>query len=145
MKHAGISLFTRPGRAASAPTKDLKTRFDEAMLARYRRIRQVCPATGSIFVRMLNAHGALAMAETLIRGTYHSQFPLDGSGHVSECFTRLWLLGHVDLSVEQLVLQEPWRQLFTGQQLEIAERRLTDCGYDCSKLNQGLLIFREAA
>ena len=34
----------------------------------------------------------------------------------------------LDLSVEALVLQEPWRQLFSQEELEVAQRRLNEAG-----------------
>lgn len=40
-------------------------------------------------------------------------------------FERLWELGRMDLTVESLVLQEQWAHLFTDQELQEAERRLT--------------------
>ena len=46
----------------------------------------------------------------------------------SEGFTQLFLRGkeHLKLSVEHLVLMEPWRELFTEEQQAVAHKRLKD-------------------
>ena len=48
---------------------------------------------------------------------------------VSDGFTALWERGRLDLSVEALVLQERFRNLFTEQELERARERLAEYGY----------------
>jgi len=48
---------------------------------------------------------------------------------MSGCLTRLWEEQRLDLSLEALVIKEPWRQLFTRSELKEAERRLRELGY----------------
>ena len=45
-------------------------------------------------------------------------------------FERLRDSKNFELTVEFLVLQEPWRQLFEQRYLDEAEKRLRDCGFD---------------
>ena len=44
----------------------------------------------------------------------------------SSGFTELYLLKRLDLTVEHLVLQPEWRQLFTLEELVSAQRRLDE-------------------
>jgi hypothetical protein len=69
------------------------------------------------FRAMVNRDGAKETADTLL-----------AMSTTSSGFTELFLLGReaMKLSVEYLVLQRPWRDLFDEGQLEIARRRLRD-------------------
>jgi hypothetical protein len=71
------------------------------------------------FIDMLDDRGGLAAARTLLAGR-----PSDG-------FTKLWELGALELTVEALVLSEPWQSsdLFTPEELATARRRLADAGF----------------
>jgi hypothetical protein len=73
------------------------------------------------FRTMVNRDGAKETADTLL-----------AMSTTSSGFTELFLLGHeaMKLSVEYLVLQRPWRELFDESQLEIARRRLRDVECD---------------
>lgn len=66
------------------------------------------------FLQMVESLGGLQAARQLLS----SEAPASG-------FERLWELGRIDLTVESLVLQEQWAHLFTEQELQEAERRLT--------------------
>ena len=52
------------------------------------------------------------------------------SSNVSEGYTALWELKRLDLTVEALILQPEWNELFTNAEREIARQRLQDYGYD---------------
>ena len=97
---------------------NLEGRFHEEMIAIYRE------ETGfgyypSYFLRMVVEQGGLAAAKQLLS----SSAPSSG-------FTRLWEEQRLDLSVEALVLQEPWSALFTDTELAEARRRLEELGYE---------------
>ncbi len=47
----------------------------------------------------------------------------------AEGLSILWEHQRLDLSVEALVCQEPWRSLFTENEIAEAEKRLSDLGY----------------
>jgi hypothetical protein len=49
---------------------------------------------------------------------------------VSEGYTALWERGRLDLTVEALILEPQWHELFTEEEREIARKRLRDYGYD---------------
>ncbi len=70
------------------------------------------------FVRMLEEHGAVATARTLITAPN----PSDG-------FSRLWELGHLELSVEAIVVRRRFAPLFSHRELALARQRLEALGY----------------
>jgi hypothetical protein len=53
-----------------------------------------------------------------------------GSRQPSEGFTQLYLKGRLDLTVESLVLEEKFRELFTDELLEHARSRLREYGVE---------------
>ncbi|MBZ6378789.1 hypothetical protein B5C34_11075 [Pacificimonas flava] len=69
------------------------------------------------FLQMLAEHGGVETARRLIRGSATSGFET------------LWEHGRLDRSVEALILQPPWRELFSDEEAKIARRRLKDFDY----------------
>ena len=102
--------------------KQIEAEFLEAMLDVYRAVSEVV-ARPARFHNMLGQHGAVETARQLI-----CKDELQGT------FIDLAQLGRLDLSVEALVLQPKYRELFTEAELQKAEDRLVCCGYDASKL-----------
>jgi hypothetical protein len=100
---------------------ELETRFHEAMLGIYEAAKRLKPPYyAPRFLRMVHEHGGKETADRLL-----------ATGEPSEGFTQLLLRGkeNLKISVEYLVLQNPWLDLFTTDQLEIARKRLRD--YKC--------------
>ena len=98
----------------------LLTQFHGAMLAIYDAARRLKPSyVPGDFRRMVNEMGGKAAADKLLA----MEKPSDGFG-------TLLLRGKeaLKLSVEYVVLQNPWRQLFEPEQLAIARRRLLGVG-----------------
>jgi hypothetical protein len=96
----------------------LDAQFDDAMLDIHRSAGELTPpyrAHG--FLSMVRQHGGKETADRLL-----------AKHEASEGFTELFLRGRENLtiSVEYLVLSDPWRQLFTDDQLETARQRLRD-------------------
>ena len=77
-----------------------------------------CSYKPRYFLRMLNEHGAIDTACRLLQ----SESPSDG-------FITLCENNRLDLSVEALILQDTWNQLFNEEDLVIARNRLRDYGY----------------
>lgn len=96
---------------------DLEERFQNEMLRIYREATKF-GYYPTYFLRMVNEQGGLAAARQLL-----------GGDDPSSGFTRLWEEQRLDLSVEAVVLQEPWRSLFTADELTTARRRLEELGY----------------
>ena len=96
---------------------DIAERFQQEMFRVYREVTEF-RYYPTYFLRMVNEQGGLAAAKQLLSGDA-----------VSSGFTRLWKEQRLDLSVEAVVLQEPWRSLFTDEELAKARRRLEEVGY----------------
>lgn len=96
--------------------KEIISQFHLAMLGIYDAALKLKPtykATG--FLRMVNEHGGKETADRLL-----------ATGKPSQGFTELYLRGkdNLKLSVEYIVLQNPWCELFSMEQLKIARARL---------------------
>lgn len=97
----------------------LEVKFDGAMFDIYRRAKLEAKYNATAFLGMLNNHGGLATAKTLINAAKQS----DG-------FTALHLANRLDLTVEALVVEDArWRSLFLSEELEKAKSRLHKNGY----------------
>ncbi len=99
--------------------EQLESAFHREMIHVYEQARSECNYTATRFLQMVNEHGGLKAAKLL----------LAASGH-SEGLTRLWEEDRLDISKESNVVQSPWRQLFTPEELAVVERRLSELEYD---------------
>ena len=100
----------------SQQANPLLAQFDEAMIGIYAAARLLNPPyTPSYFRQMVIELGGKGAADRLL-----------APGDPSSGFTELLLRGkeNLKISVEYLVLQNPWRVLFDPQQLAEARRRL---------------------
>jgi len=98
---------------------DLEKRFNEAMLEVYRRANAEAGYSAARFLSMVTEMGGYETARTLIH-----------SPKVSEGYTALWDGGRLDLTVEAVMLQPEWRDLFPELEREIARGRLAEYGYN---------------
>lgn len=91
----------------------LEQRFRQAMHKLYVDTLQYYPASG--FREMLDAYDGVGTAQLLLQpqDTFHEGF-----------IKIVYEFERPDLTVEWLVLQEPWKQLFSTDELEEARRRL---------------------
>lgn len=96
---------------------ELERNFHQAMLGIYEAARRLKPPYNATrFLQMVNELGGKTAADTLLA----TSEPSDG-------FTELYLRGkHLELSVEYLVLRNPWRSMFEQGQLAEARKRLKD-------------------
>lgn len=88
--------------------------FHTAMLDIYHRALAETGYKATRFLQLVRDKGGLEAARQL----------LENPTMVSEGFTQLALKGRLDLTVEALVLEEPWNTLFSNEQLATAKRRL---------------------
>ena len=104
-----------PGAAPQPPaaTPDLEKAFDRAMRALCEASIRAGYRPGDL-IDMVGARGGFSAAQALL-----------ARPHISDGFTTLWEMGLPDLTVEALVLQAPWRSLFSEGELTTARRRLT--------------------
>jgi hypothetical protein len=97
---------------------DLERRFGEAMLGIYKSgLRLKPPYRATRFLQMVLEQGGKDTADRLL-----------ATDEPSEGFTQLFRRGkeNLKISVEFLVLENPWRELFAKEQLAVARQRLRD-------------------
>jgi hypothetical protein len=96
----------------------LEGQFHRQMLNIYDAASRRCGYRPTRFLRMVKERGGVQAAKTLLRST-----------HYPEGLTTLWQRGCLDISMEALVIGDPWRQLFTAEEISAAERRLQELDY----------------
>src|SRR5437867_1583410 len=89
--------------------------FHKAMLAIYTRAKSECNYNATRFLNMVSESGGLKAAQNLLH-----------ANAVSVGFTALWERHRLDLTVEAVVLDPTWKELFTADELAIAKKRLKD-------------------
>jgi hypothetical protein len=105
--------------AAGDGREGLEAQFHDAMLGVYKHARTECRYTATRFLQFVSERGGLQAArDLLLRGN-----------EVSSGLGRLWECGRLDLTMEALVIREPWRRLFSEEELTVARTRLDALGY----------------
>ena len=100
--------------------QNLSKHFDKAMLEIYQRAKSEAGYNATIFLRMLGDRGGLATAKYLIN-----------SPKPSEGYTHLYERGHLNLTVEAMIVENTkWHELFTSNELAKARLRLKQYGYN---------------
>ena len=99
-------------------SNNLEAQFHQEMLNVYHRAKSECRYSANRFLEMVTDHGGLAAAKQLLASKHHP-----------EGLTRLWQEKRLDISMEALVLRDPWRTLFSQEELRVARKRLDDLGY----------------
>lgn len=92
--------------------------FDRDMRAIYDRARTEAHYSASYFLNMLAELGGIATAKRLLHAPA-----------VSDGFAALWERNRLDLTVEALVIQPHYAELFTAEELSVARYRLDQFGY----------------
>ena len=82
---------------------ELERRFDAAMMRIYHRAWEETKYRATRFHQMLCDHGGIETAQLLLH-----------SNHISEGYTALWERERLDLTVEALILEIQWHELFTA-------------------------------
>ena len=106
------------------PDGALERQFHSKMTEIHERAARECSYHATRFIQMVNHRGGVAAARALL----HSSRPAQG-------LTTLWEHGRLDLSVEAHVCQLEWQDLFTGEEVAIAKKRLNDFGYDAQAVD----------
>lgn len=96
---------------------DLGQEFDGEMMQIYVQAKRQAGYTATRFHQMLTDHGGVETARRLLP-------------QMSDGFAELWRRDRLDLTVEVLVLQSKWHNLFSDEERELARNRLRECGMD---------------
>ena len=97
---------------------DLEMRFHHEMLGTYKEALERCDYRAIRYLQAVNEKGGLRAAKDLLR-----------SPRYPEGLTTLWECGCLDISLEALAVEAPWRKLFTEDELAVAQKRLEDLGH----------------
>jgi len=62
-------------------------------------------------------------------GTVNAVKKLVNSKKIPDGFTKLWKLNRLDLSMEKIIQENEWKNLFTDEERNIARRRLDEYGF----------------
>ena len=103
--------------------KLLSKKLRTGLLAGYETVKQETGYNATYFLQMVQEtdDGAAVAKRLLAKSDY------------SAGLTRLWELGRLDLSVENLILSPEFAPLFTNEELAVARQRLLDYGFDPDK------------
>ncbi len=99
--------------------ENVEAQFHKAMIGVFQQAKEECGYVATRFLQLVSEQGGLRAAKNLL----HKERPSDG-------LFELWKRGRLDLSMEALVLQEPWFELFTEEELKEARRRLQELGFE---------------
>jgi 5-methylcytosine-specific restriction enzyme A len=97
---------------------DLEIKFHQRMLQIHEQAKAECGYNATRFLNMVTDQGGLQAAKALL-----------SSSAYSEGLTRLWEERRLDISMEATILKEPWRSLFTPEELLVASKKLAALGY----------------
>lgn len=97
---------------------ELERQFNNAMLEIYEKAKKECNYHATRFFQMFDEYGGLETAKMLLRDP-----------EIQEGFTNLYELKRLDLTVEAIVIDPKWKELFDPEEIEIARRRLEELGY----------------
>jgi hypothetical protein len=121
-KYNGCRLYAfrwQPIGADRQATEDLYSEFEREMWRLYEETNTRCGYNASVYRGMLQQHGALETARRLA-----------GDPKPHKGLTLLHKFKALDLSVEALVLREPWRQFFDDDVRSAARAKLRALGYN---------------
>ncbi len=99
-------------------SRNLEDQFHDAMISIYKRAKSECNYNATRFLQMVNELGGLRAAKSLLHAP-----------GLSEGFTALWERKRLDLTMEALILKQPWKDLFSKEELGVARNNLSKLGY----------------
>ena len=104
--------------------RDLAIKFQEGIELQYEEAKTRCKYNASYYIRMIEEHtgveAAVKAAKRLLAKPSHP---------VSSGLQRLWECDALDLSMEALVVESPWKALFCKDEVDMARKRLSKLGY----------------
>ncbi|TRC93905.1 hypothetical protein FJV77_20735 [Mesorhizobium sp. WSM4306] len=106
-------------------TTKLKNEFHQAMLEADAAARSLPGYSGHVFRRMIADSGGWKAAKLVLQ-------PMP-NGKVQDGFVELWMCDGLELTVEAIVLEQKWYDLFTANDRKEAYRRLISVGCDIAR------------
>lgn len=106
-----------PSEDRSVPDTELRREFEGAMRGVYDGALGEAGYRATYFLSMLGEHGGLETARRLL-----------AAPRISDGFAALWERNRLDLTVEALVVQPRFAELFTDEEIDTARQRLAQFG-----------------
>lgn len=100
-----------------------ETQFNEKIFEVYERAKKLCGYNATRFLKKIRHDGGIKAAKSWLNPKNIDRPPTNG-------FIKLRDNCRLDISLEALVLREPWNNFFTPEELEVARTRLTQYGYN---------------
>ena len=97
--------------------KTLENRFESDLINKMNIAKKQCKYNPTRFLQTLHEMGGVATARA--------------TGKQTDGFTRLFLEGRLDLTMEASVVEEQYRQLFTDDEIAYCRDSLQNAGYNC--------------
>jgi 5-methylcytosine-specific restriction protein A len=97
--------------------EDLEAAFHQKALEIYETAKRECRYNATRFLQKIRKDGGLRAAKAWLLKRSGGNKPAQG-------FLKLLDYGRIDISLEAVVLQEPWNTLFTPEELTVAQKRL---------------------
>jgi|GEM_PF-3437751 hypothetical protein len=104
-----------------------KIRFSEAISTLYKRTQIECNHRQTFLKDLIDSMGGYLAAKRIL-----------GNKKYLIGIASLKPLNRLDLSVEALVVDPQWEDIFTRRQLEVANQRLVQFGYSANKIENQL-------
>jgi hypothetical protein len=93
-------------------------RFDERVWASIREMDKKCNYHPTIFIGMIQDYGAVEAVRRVINDP-----------KITYGYEKLWECGHLELSMESIIQEDEWKNLFSAAEKEKAKKRLLEYGY----------------
>jgi len=106
--------------------KELIKNFDNKLFELYETAKRECNYNPTRFLHMFREYGGYQTTKKLL----HPQ-----GEAISDGLIKLWECKRLEISIEATVLQHPWNQLFTNDELATAKKRLEKLDFDFSKID----------
>lgn len=100
-----------------------ENQFNEKIFEIYERAKKLCDYNATRFLKKIRHDGGIEAAKTWLNPKNKDKPPTKG-------FIKLRDNGRLDISLEALVLRDPWNKFFTPEELEVARTRLNHFGYN---------------
>ena len=98
----------------------LEAEFNNAMMNLYRAPKEECDYNATYFLNMLFEHGGVETARRMLAGPQAPQYG----------FTKLYECERLDITVECVVLNRRFQELFEDHELDTAHQRLREYNFD---------------
>ncbi|MCJ7446874.1 MAG: hypothetical protein MUO72_04215 [Bacteroidales bacterium] len=100
-----------------------ENQFNEKIFEVYDLAKKLCAYNATRFLKKIRHYGGIEAAKSWLD-------PKDKDKPPTQGFIKLKDNGRLDISLEALVLREPWNKFFTSGELEVAKTRLSHFGYN---------------